>query len=155
MENTRNQAHRRVRRTREESDMGIGRAFVISMISGGAGFVAAVLLILIFSSIALSASDPAPMISISGIAIPCVCYFLVGIISASAVRRAPLMCGAVSAATLTCLFAVITFILGAKSDVSAPIRAALFGAYLLLSVVGAIAAVNVRSSRSHRRSSRR
>lgn len=146
---------RRAQRTRGEANVGIGRALLLSMISGGSGFVAAVLLILIFSSIALSSKDPSPMISISGIAIPCVCYFIGGIISAGAAKRAPLMCGTVSAATLTCLLATVALILGAKSDVSAPIRAMLCGAYFFLSIIGAIATANIRSSRSRRRSVRR
>ena len=140
---------------KEESSL--ARTLAFSLISGGIGAVTTVILIIVCTFTAISKDDPDKLISVFGIVIPALSYLLAGYVSYRLSRRAPLVCGAVCAATLMLLIKLFSFIFksGNNDSFSIPIKAVLCALYVFLSILGAIIAANLSNSAKKGRKKRR
>lgn len=121
------------------------KALSISIISGLGCSATAVIFMAIGSLYALSKEDPEKTISVLGIVIPAICYVASGFISHRLSHRSPLICGAISAATLMAVLKFASFVCKADSHASFnfPIKIALGILYVFLSVISAILSANL------------
>ena len=132
---------------------GMARAITASALCGAASAVFTLLMIAIYSFAAISLSDPKGLISISGIAIPAISYFAAGVSAHRVSRRAPLICGIVSAAVLATLLKLVSLAL--KPSESARLGGAaqviFCFVYALMSIIGAVISANISVKRSGKR----